>query len=82
MLVGFTVWNTTDIHTKASRLGKIERYQRLLADECLYARPYASEAEHREAIVIWKHHYNYHRPHTACGDQPRPHASTPVSTTP
>ncbi|RRR20924.1 IS481 family transposase, partial [Brachybacterium saurashtrense] len=20
--------------------------------------------------AVWLHHYNYHRPHTACGDQP------------
>ena len=50
--------------------GKIERYQRLLTDECLYARAYESEAERREAIGVWVHHYDYHRPHTACGDQP------------
>ena len=50
--------------------GKIERYQRILTDECLYARAYASENERREAIAIWVHHYDYHRPHTACGDQP------------
>ena len=50
--------------------GKIERYQRILADECLYARPYGSEPERREAIAVWVHHYNFHRPHTACGDQP------------
>ncbi|MGP5921723.1 integrase core domain-containing protein, partial [Brachybacterium alimentarium] len=50
--------------------GKIERYQRILADECLYARAYESENERREAIAIWVHHYDYHRPHTACGDQP------------
>ena len=40
--------------------GKIERYQRVLAEECLYARPYAaSETERREAIAVWVHHYNY-----------------------
>ena len=50
--------------------GKVERYQRILTDECLYARPYASENERREAIAVWVHHYDYHRPHTACGDQP------------
>ncbi|MGO3314550.1 MAG: integrase core domain-containing protein, partial [Brachybacterium tyrofermentans] len=50
--------------------GKIERYQRLMTDECLYARAYDSEAERREAIGVWVHHYDYHRPHTACGDQP------------
>ena len=50
--------------------GKIERYQRILTDECLYARAYDSEDERRDAIGVWNHHYNYHRPHTACGDQP------------
>src|SRR5699024_1064339 len=50
--------------------GKIERYQRLMTDECLYARAYDSENERRDAIGVWNHHYNYHRPHTACGDQP------------
>lgn len=50
--------------------GKIERYQRLMADECLYARAYDSETERRDAIGVWNHHYNYHRPHTASGDQP------------
>ena len=50
--------------------GKVERYQRILAEECLYARPYVSESQRREAISIWVHHYNYHRPHTACSDQP------------
>lgn len=50
--------------------GKVERYQRILADECLYARPYETELQRCEAISIWTHHYNYHRPHTACADQP------------
>ncbi|WP_462417904.1 IS481 family transposase [Kytococcus sp. Marseille-QA3725] len=56
--------------------GKVERYQRLLADECLYARPYASESDRSRAITIWVNHYNYHRPHTACHDQP-PATRTP-----
>ncbi|MEH0111438.1 IS481 family transposase, partial [Tersicoccus sp. MR15.9] len=50
--------------------GKIERYNRLLVDEVLYARPYASEQARRDAIDVWVNHYNYHRPHTACADQP------------
>ena len=50
--------------------GKVERYNRLLADECLYARPYTSEQQRRETLKAWNHHYNYHRPHTACSDQP------------
>ncbi|MCT1829422.1 IS481 family transposase [Brevibacterium luteolum] len=50
--------------------GKVERYQRLLAEECLYARVYESEQARRKAVGVWVHHYNYHRPHTACADQP------------
>jgi transposase InsO family protein len=50
--------------------GKVERYNRLLADEVLYARPYASEQARRDAIGTWVNHYNYHRPHTACGEHP------------
>lgn len=50
--------------------GKVERYQRILAEECLYARVYDSEQARTDAIGIWVHHYNYHRPHTSCADQP------------
>lgn len=50
--------------------GKVERYNRILAEELLYARPYRSEAERAQAVAIWNIHYNYHRPHTACRDQP------------
>ncbi|WP_144786573.1 integrase core domain-containing protein, partial [Micrococcus luteus] len=24
----------------------------------------------REALAVWVNHYNYHRPHTSCGDAP------------
>ncbi len=50
--------------------GKVERYNRILAEELLYARIWTSEAERAAAIKIWNVHYNYHRPHTAAGDQP------------
>jgi transposase InsO family protein len=50
--------------------GKVERYQRILAEELLYARTWTSETERAEAIQIWNIHYNYHRAHTAVGDQP------------
>ena len=32
--------------------GKVERYQRIMADGCLYARTYVSEDERRNAIRI------------------------------
>jgi len=50
--------------------GKVERYQRTLAEELLYAREWASEDDRARAISVWNIHYNYHRPHTAIGDQP------------
>ena len=50
--------------------GKVERYNRLMVDEVLYARPYTSETARREALQVWVNHYNYHRPHTACDGQP------------
>jgi transposase InsO family protein len=50
--------------------GKVERYQRILAEELLYARPWHSEAHRAHAISVWNIHYNYHRPHSAHGDQP------------
>ncbi|MDB1087357.1 IS481 family transposase [Streptomyces sp. ACA25] len=50
--------------------GKVERYQRILAEEFLYARTWTSESHRTHALAIWNIHYNYHRPHTAAGNQP------------
>lgn len=50
--------------------GKVERYQQTLSREVLYAAPYESEQARRDRIQTWLTHYNYHRPHTAAGDQP------------
>jgi transposase InsO family protein len=50
--------------------GKVERYQRIIAEEVLYAREYSSEDERSAAIARWNIHYNYHRPHSAAGGQP------------
>ena len=47
--------------------GKVERFNRTLAAEWAYARPYASEAEREAAYAGWLHSYNHHRPHTALG---------------
>ena len=49
---------------------EIERFHRTLADGWAYARCYTSEAERRSKLEGWLHYYNYHRPHTACGNQP------------
>lgn len=50
--------------------GKVERYNRILAEELLYARHWTCEAERAAAIHVWNIHYNYHRNHTAVGDRP------------
>jgi transposase InsO family protein len=50
--------------------GKVERYHRILAEELLYARLWTSETQRAQAINVWNIHYNYHRPHTAAGNQP------------
>lgn len=50
--------------------GKVERYNRILAEEFLYARTWTSEQQRPHALEIWNAHYNYHRPHTAAGNQP------------
>lgn len=46
---------------------KVERFNRTLATEWAYARPYSSEAEREAAYEHWLHHYNHHRPHTGLG---------------
>ena len=50
--------------------GKAKRYQRIMTEELLYTREYASEDERSQAIAIWNVHYNSHRPHSAAGGQP------------
>ncbi|AKU16599.1 IS481 family transposase [Luteipulveratus mongoliensis] len=50
--------------------GKVERYQQTLARELLYAAVFESEQHRRDRLRVWQVHYNYHRPHTAAGDQP------------
>jgi transposase InsO family protein len=58
--------------------GKVERYNRILAEEFLYARTWTSEQQRSDALAVWNIHYNYHRNHTAAGNQPpasRLHAS-------
>lgn len=50
--------------------GKVERYNRILSEEFLYARVWTSERQRSAALAVWNVHYNYHRPHTAVGDQP------------
>ncbi|RVW10863.1 IS481 family transposase [Prescottella agglutinans] len=50
--------------------GKVERYNRILPEEFLYAREWHSEHQRTHALGVWNVHYNYHRPHSAVGDRP------------
>lgn len=58
--------------------GKVERYNRILAAEFLYARTWTSEARRTQLLGRWNVHYDYRRPHTAIGGQPPP-SSTATS---
>ena len=50
--------------------GKVERYNRIMVDELLYSQIWTSETQRAQTIPTWNVHYNYHRPHTAAGNQP------------
>jgi transposase len=50
--------------------GKVERYNRILAEELLYAHDWESEEQRTAAITVWNIHFNYHRPHTTAAGQP------------
>jgi len=49
--------------------GKVERFNRTLAAEWAYAKPYTSETARAADYPAWLHHYNHHRPHTGIGGQ-------------
>ncbi len=55
--------------------GKAERFNRTLAEEWAYIRPFTSSAERAAALPGWLHSYNHHRSHTALG------GLTPISRT-
>lgn len=50
--------------------GKVERFNRTLTQEWIYARPYLSENDRNHALAEWIHIYNHHRYHTAIGGPP------------
>ncbi|GLY19980.1 hypothetical protein Kisp01_69940 [Kineosporia sp. NBRC 101677] len=52
------------------RNGKVERYNRILAEEFLYSRTWTSKTQRAQALQTWIVNYNYHRDHTAAGNQP------------
>lgn len=50
--------------------GKVERYNRRIAEEFLCSRTWLSEEQRPEALRVWNVHYNYHRPLGGAGGQP------------
>ena len=50
--------------------GKVERFNRTMADEFLYSFTFRSENERRRRLDRWVHDYNHHRNHTAVGAPP------------
>lgn len=53
--------------------GKVERFNRTLAEEWAYARPYRTNDDRTAALDNWLHTYNHHRAHTALGGHPPIH---------
>ena len=50
--------------------GKVEHFNRTMADEFLYSFKFRSENERRRRLDRWVHDYNHHRNHTAVGGPP------------
>ena len=50
--------------------GKVERMNRTLAQEWQYGRAWESEAGRASALPAYIEHYNWSRPHSACGGLP------------
>jgi transposase InsO family protein len=50
--------------------GKVERFNRTLAQEWAYTQAWISNDERKEALGAFLDRYNYHRPHTALGGKP------------
>jgi len=50
--------------------GKAERFIQTALREWAYARAYDSSEQRAEALPLFMHHYNWHRPHASLGYQP------------
>lgn len=50
--------------------GKAERFNRTLQEGWAYRHPFTSNQNRHDALQPWLDHYNYARPHTACGGLP------------
>ena len=58
--------------------GKVERFNRTLAREWAYRRPYDTNQARTLALNDWLEYYNNRRPHTACAGQPPTHRLSPT----
>ena len=45
--------------------GKVERFNLTLKNEWAYVTAYTSNQQRLDALSVWLHHYNHHRPHLA-----------------
>lgn len=59
--------------------GKAERFNRTLQENWAYRHPFTSNQARHDALAPWLEHYNYARPHTACGGRPPITRLTPTS---
>ena len=59
--------------------GKAERFNRTMQEYWAYRTPYLSNQHRADALAPWLEHYNYARPHTACGGQPPISRASPTS---
>jgi transposase InsO family protein len=50
--------------------GKVERFNRILKEEWIYAGPWTSSQQRTATLDEWLHEYNHHRPHGALRYQP------------
>ena len=50
--------------------GKAERFNRTMADEWIYSRPFTNNQDRADALPTFLHTYNHHRGHTALNGQP------------
>jgi transposase InsO family protein len=66
--LGITHVSIPVYHPRAN--GKVERFNRTMAEEWAYARLYTSNAGRLRALDRWVEFYNSRRPHTALGGRP------------